>query len=37
MLNAVAQLTPGTQSKLSVLRRNQELSINIKIGQRPSR
>lgn len=37
MLNAVAQLTPGTQSKLSILRRNQELTINIKIGQRPSR
>jgi serine protease DegQ len=35
MLNLVAQLTPGNKAKLTVLRKNQETSLDITVGKRP--
>lgn len=35
MLNLIAQLTPGSKSKLSVLRRGQQVTIEIVVGTRP--
>jgi len=37
MLNHIAQLKPGSTSKLSVVRGNQELALNVKIGRRPKK
>lgn len=35
MLNLVAQLTPGNKAKLTVLRKNQETTLDILVGKRP--
>ncbi|GGC06020.1 DegQ protease [Oxalicibacterium flavum] len=35
MLNHIAQLKPGTKTKAVILRRNQEATLDIVIGQRP--
>ncbi|GIZ53482.1 Do family serine endopeptidase [Noviherbaspirillum aridicola] len=35
MLNLIAQLTPGSKARLTVLRRNQESTIDVVVGKRP--
>ena len=35
MLNHIAQLKPGSTSKLSIVRGSQELALLVKIGRRP--
>ena len=35
MLNLIAQLTPGNKAKMTVLRNNQESTINVLVGKRP--
>ncbi len=35
MLNLIAQLTPGTKAKMTVLRRNQESTLEVSVGKRP--
>lgn len=35
MLNRIAQLAPGTQAKLTVLRARREMQINVRIAKRP--
>jgi serine protease DegQ len=35
LLNQIAQLDPGNEANVKVLRKNKELILNIKIGKRP--
>lgn len=35
MLNLIAQLTPGNKAKMTVLRKNQESTIDVLVGKRP--
>jgi serine protease DegQ len=35
MLNVIAQLTPGQQIAMTVLRKSQETKLNITVGKRP--
>ncbi|MDB5797581.1 MAG: Do family serine endopeptidase [Paucimonas sp.] len=35
MLNAVAQLAPGSRAKLTVLRKNEEATLDVTVGTRP--
>lgn len=35
MLNVIAQLTPGQQIAMTVLRKAQETKLNITVGKRP--
>jgi serine protease DegQ len=35
MLNMIAQLTPGSKARMTVLRRNQEQSLDVTVGKRP--
>ena len=35
MLNVVAQLSPGSNTKMTVLRKNQEAIVNVTVGKRP--
>lgn len=35
MLNLIAQLTPGNKAKMTVLRKNQESTLEIAVGKRP--
>jgi serine protease DegQ len=35
MLNIIAQLTPGNKTKMTVLRKNQEATLNVVVGKRP--
>lgn len=36
MLNLIAQLTPGGNAKMTVLRKNREATLEIKVGKRPA-
>jgi serine protease DegQ len=36
MLNLIAQLEPGGSAKMTVLRKNQETTLDIKVGKRPA-
>jgi serine protease DegQ len=36
MLNTIAQLPPGKRSKMTVLRKNQAIALNITVGMRPA-
>jgi serine protease DegQ len=35
MLNVIAQLTPGNKAKMTVLRKNQEATLDVTVGKRP--
>ncbi|WP_151448743.1 Do family serine endopeptidase [Lacisediminimonas profundi] len=35
MLNSIAQLTPGNRAKLTVLRRNEQTTLDVTVGTRP--
>jgi len=35
MLNLIAQLTPGNNAKMTVLRKNQQSTVDVLIGKRP--
>jgi serine protease DegQ len=35
MLNLIAQLTPGSKSKMTVRRKNQESTLDVIVGKRP--
>ncbi len=37
MLNLIAQLVPGNQAKMKVLRKNEEALLNVTVGKRPKR
>jgi serine protease DegQ len=35
MLNIIAQLVPGNKARMTVLRKNQETTMNVVVGKRP--
>jgi serine protease DegQ len=35
MLNLIAQLAPGSKSRMTVLRKNQEATLDVVVGKRP--
>jgi len=35
LLNVIAQIKPGANAKLHVIRKNKEITLNVKIGTRP--
>ncbi|MYM33171.1 Do family serine endopeptidase [Duganella sp. FT50W] len=36
MLNLIAQLTPGEKAKMTILRKNQETTLDVTVGKRPA-
>jgi serine protease DegQ len=35
MLNLIAQLTPGAKATMTVVRKNREAEVDVKVGKRP--